>query len=551
MTLPAMDVRLIHKVAEELFPTMQYYEATLLGDPFLSPHLETELALGEHYNVYMRPTTNGTTLTEAMLERINGRVDWLKCSFDSHLRHIYNNIRIGAEFEDTVRKLKRFAKARESMNPKPYFRLGIVLNSMNYVEFPEYFIWAHEELGVDDVEMMGINVDAHHIESLGIFDEGERVNKVLDQVVDLAFEKKYKLRLDFTRMPVAGGDRFVCQKRSAELQEMQKSIGFVPPRDFEKMSYAIQNPRARRICGPSGYIFSNNMRRQDVCEEFFNRPFIIDNGNVEACGNCNTYLAGNLKHQNFSEIWNNELYQDVRRAMYKGKIKVDWYPACNDCICMGVTYDRGRSDHRHVCFYRVTDTLANGEGRVSVGDTHGPVDWPGEYAEADYLKRIKEFQDYSVVTNQPGVVYLSDLVRQDSSVQKAGFGVDKMDTFTPLALSRTRYIKGLYAEAYAELVYQAPENAQAFKAVIGLFDAENEQRHIGGDAPGFAGEVRMKVLVNGKEAFCSDCITADKPGQAIEVPLKGGEMLTLITEQWDPKKPGPGWALWADAHFTV
>jgi MoaA/NifB/PqqE/SkfB family radical SAM enzyme len=378
LDMPAMDLRLIEKVAEELFPTLQYYETTLLGDPFLSPHLDDELRLAERYSVFMRPTTNGTTLTEANLDKVDGRMDWLKCSFDSHIRGIYNNIRIGARFENTVKKLKRFALRRESMTPKPYFRLGIVLNDLNLDTFPEYITWAHEELGVDDVEMMGLNVDRDHFESMSLFGSGPLVNQVLDQAIDLALNKKYKLRMDFTQMPVPGGDRFVCQRRSAELQKEQKSLGFIPPRDFARMSYVIQNPRNHWEINDLGFVWSNNMRRQDVCVEFFNRPFIIDNGNVEACGNCDTFLMGNMKKQKFSDIWNNELYQDVRLKMYGGEINVDWYPCCNDCICMGVTYDRGRSDHRHRTFYRVTKTLSQGEARQPVGDTHCPVDWPQE-----------------------------------------------------------------------------------------------------------------------------------------------------------------------------
>ena len=147
----------------------------------------------------MRPTTNGTTLTEANLDKVDGRMDWLKCSFDSHIRGLYNNIRIGARYENTVKKLKRFNKRRETMNPKPWFRMGIVLNDLNFETLPDYFLWAHEEMGVDDVEMMGLNVDRDHIESLQIFDKAAQVNKVLDKVIDLALTKKYRLRLDFTQ----------------------------------------------------------------------------------------------------------------------------------------------------------------------------------------------------------------------------------------------------------------------------------------------------------------------------------------------------------------
>ena len=118
------------------------------------------------------PRPNGTTLTEANLDKIDGRMDWLKCSFDSHIRGVYNFIRIGARFENTVKKLKRFNKRREQMNPVPYFRVGFVLNDLNVDELPDYLVWCHEELGVDDVEVMGLNVNDNHMEPLSVFGQG-------------------------------------------------------------------------------------------------------------------------------------------------------------------------------------------------------------------------------------------------------------------------------------------------------------------------------------------------------------------------------------------
>lgn len=548
LDMPVMDVRLIEKVAEELFPTLQYYETTLLGDPFLSPNLDLELKLAERYNVYMRPTTNGTTLTEGNLEKVDGRMDWLKCSFDSHIRGLYNNIRIGARFENTVKKLKRFAKRRETMNPRPYFRLGIVLNDLNVETLPEYIVWAHEELGVDDVEMMGLNVDRDHIESLQIFDKAPLVNKVLDKAIDIALTKKYKLRMDFTQMPEPGGDRFVCQKRSAELVELQKPMGYVQARDFEKMSYVIRNPRNAWETNDLGYVWSNNMRRQDVCVEFFNRPFVIDNGSVEACGNCNTFLVGNLKRQNFAEIWNNELYQDIRRKMYGGVIKKDWYPACNDCICMGVTYDRGRSDHRHKSFYRVTTTQAKGEGRVPVGPTHAPVDWPHDFSVEECQRRVEEFKDYVVVPAREGGVYLSDLELEPSTSAGLGFGVDKVNVFTPLAMGRKRYIKGFMTESGARLAYRVPTESALFKAEVGLFDAGNSERRILRDRAGAQGKVQLLVLLDGKEAYDSGVLDATMPPREVRVELNGAQKIELLVNAVDGRTEY-SWAVWGDARF--
>lgn len=548
MNAPYMDLRLIEKVAEELFPTLQYYETTLLGDPFLAPYLDDELRLAGEYGVYMRPTTNGTTVTERNIEKVDGRMDWLKCSFDSHIRGLYNAIRIGAEYETTVKRLKTFARLREQMNPVPYFRIGLVMNDMNVDTISDYIRWANEELGVDDVEIMGVNIDADYVEPMALFDKADLVNRRLDEAIDLAIDKKYKLRLDFTRMPKPGTDRFVCQKRSAELMDLQKDMGFQPPRLFERMSYVIRNPRNRHEIGDCGFVWSNNMRRMDLCVEFFNRPFVLDNGNIEGCGNCDTFLLGNLKRQNFSEIWNGDLYQDVRRKMYHGTIKENWYEPCNDCICMGVTYDRGRSDHRNRSFYRMYSTEAAGAKKLDAGPSQQPVTWPSDFPLEAYQKRLAEFEPYPVQLAQYGNLYLSDMPLLQSSLDRsAAFAVDKINVWTPLALGGRRFPKGISYKGAGEVTYPVAPGATRFRAVIGLFDGGNVERHVLGEPAGSDARVEFSILLDGKVVYTSPEIDCRHLGLEIDVPIAGEQILTLKT-RWIGGDDD--WCVWCDPRFV-
>lgn len=549
MDQPYMDLRLIEKVAEELFPTLQYYETTLLGDPFLAPHLDDELRLAGQYNVYMRPTTNGTTVTEKNIAKVNGRMDWLKCSFDSHIRGIYNAIRIGAEYETTVKRLKTFNRLREQMDPVPYFRMGLVLNDMNVDTLADYVAWCHEEMGVDDVEIMGINIDAPHVEPMALFDKAERVNRNLDAAIDLALDKKYKLRLDFTRMPYPGSDRFVCQKRSAELLDLQKDFGFLPPRLFDKMSYVIRNPRNRHEIGDLGPVWSNNMRRMDRCLEFFNRPFVLDNGNVEGCGNCDTFLLGNLKVQNFSDIWNGELYMDVRRRMFEGKIKEDWYEPCNDCICMGVTYDRGRSDHRSRSFYRIYTSEQAGGLKIAAAQSHAPLAWETEISLEKYRERITAFADYELCNPTAGALYLSDVPILGKTLEpEMPLAMNKVDVWTPLAIGNRRYAKGVFYEGMASITFPIISGFTNFQATVGLFDGGNPDRRIGEDRPGPAGRVTFEILLDDVVVVTTPEVDGASPGLVVDLRLDGHKTITLKSI---PVEPDHAWSVWCDARFCV
>ena len=390
MTMGCMSLDHIKKIADELFPTLQFYEATLLGDPFLSPNFDEEMKLCRQYNVYFRPTTNASLLTEEKLEQVDGVMDWFKCSFDSHIRSVYNYIKIGVRYEKVVEKLKMFAEKRYEMSPVPYFRMGFVLTDLNMEHLPEYMIWCRDELGVDDIEVMGLNVDHYHIEAMGVFDEPDRVNECLERAIQTALDRKIRLTLPFLRIPgegATGEERYVSGRRARELEKQQEGMGFIAPEAFDRMSYVMRNPRNYWNFGDVGYVWCHDFRRKDLCEEFFNRPFVIWNGNVEACGNCNTFNMGNVFHKPFREIWNCDLYQEVRRRMYEGEVD-SWFRPCHDCICMHVTYDRATSDHRFVSFYRVVDTEGRELPKEEADCYHIPPPAPS------FAERLKPLREY-------------------------------------------------------------------------------------------------------------------------------------------------------------
>ncbi len=541
--LHLMDIRLLYKIAEELFPSVQFYE----NDIFISPHLETELQLCDHYNVFVRPVTQACSLTESALEKLAGRMDFIRCDYTSQLRDLGEAIHADARFEQAGGMLQKLARLRETMEPKPYFRLGTVLNNLNYASFPDFFCWAHETLGVDDVEITGFSLDTSVYS--GNCEVVHALNTMLSQVVRLATDKKYKLRTSVLQLQVPDEDLGRYRTICSNLQIQQKRPGFVAPRDMEKMSYIVQNPRNQQDYGPYGFVFSNELKRKDICTDAFTTPHITPNGNVEACGNCNTMLLGNLKLLNFSEIWNNYIYNDIRRVMFEEHLYAGWYPACNNCCRIGASHDCN-SVSGVANAYRITDILEHGKNRLSVEETQGRIDWPNDYPAADFHKRIEEFQFYPVVLPKNNAIYLSDLAPFNEPVKLRGFGTDKLDTFTPIALSKKRYIKGLYTEAYCMVTYQAPKGAKSFEAVIGLFDAENPQRHIQHDYQGLEGEAVFKVLVNGKEIFCSGCLTATSPGKSVSIPIGSGDTVTLVADHCAPAKTGGDWAVWADAHFS-
>ena len=72
--------------------------------------------------------TNGTVMDEELAERIvKSGLDRIIFSLDSITKKIYEKIRVNANFEDTVKKVKTFYKTRERLNSyKPVIRISMV-----------------------------------------------------------------------------------------------------------------------------------------------------------------------------------------------------------------------------------------------------------------------------------------------------------------------------------------------------------------------------------------------------------------------------------------
>ena len=336
MNLPEWDWDDVARFADELFPTMQFTESTLLGEPFLDKRFERLMALHRRYGVYWRPTTNGSLLTEDKLEAIGGVVDRLKCSFDAHNRETYQKLYLNDNFNKVVENLRRFSAARQSMDPYPWFRVGLVLMRSNLFSLKQYCDFAFNELGVNDVEIMALNYANDCMLDEFYWDIADEVNREIEALIEYCIAKKYRLRLAFARMPRRDGkySDTTSRERSRRLAQEQ------PPADnagYEKYSECVRSDdlAVGKECLADGYVWTNDMRQSRITAddgtpiamcEYFTRPFFKpptierDGKNwikVESCGSCSTYVFGNFKEQKFADIYNNELNQTVREFMYR------------------------------------------------------------------------------------------------------------------------------------------------------------------------------------------------------------------------------------------
>lgn len=112
-----------------------------LGEPLMNPHLVEMITYAKKRGVVdVMFNTNATLLTERISKKlIASGLDKLFFSFDSPNREHYNEIRINAEYDKTLRNIKRFMKLRDEMGSvKPFTRVSMVRMQENEHEWLEF-----------------------------------------------------------------------------------------------------------------------------------------------------------------------------------------------------------------------------------------------------------------------------------------------------------------------------------------------------------------------------------------------------------------------------
>jgi len=112
-----------------------------LGEPLMNPRLAEMIEYAKAKGVVdVMFNTNAALLTERIARRlIQSGLDKLFFSFDSPYREHYNQIRINADYDKTLRNIKRFMQIREELGSvKPFTRVSMVRMKENEEEWQAF-----------------------------------------------------------------------------------------------------------------------------------------------------------------------------------------------------------------------------------------------------------------------------------------------------------------------------------------------------------------------------------------------------------------------------
>jgi radical SAM protein with 4Fe4S-binding SPASM domain len=104
------------------------------GESLLHPKICDMIRYAHDNHIYTKLHTNGSLLTEDICHKIiRSGLDRLSFSFDGFKKETYEKIRVGGNFNETVKNIKKFLEIKKSLHSKTPFT---VIEVINFDELP-------------------------------------------------------------------------------------------------------------------------------------------------------------------------------------------------------------------------------------------------------------------------------------------------------------------------------------------------------------------------------------------------------------------------------
>lgn len=291
---------LFDAIAAQLFLHANYVQLSMFTEPFMTADFPDRLALIKQYGVpQSHIITNGTLLTARAAEKIvDAQIATVTISIDGGTKETYEQIRVGARFENVVRNVHLLRAVRDAHDSaRPAIRFNHVLSPWNIDHFDDFLTFA-ERMHPDQLDVRAVERMTPH--TGGEWNDPAFVAKVL------AIRPKF---LAFcARLGIA-------------------DAGYV-----------------RDQAGPVELLTPNGERM--TCRRPWDTVAIHANGDVSPCMAWSRAPIGNLARQSFEEIWTGPAAAALRREFDALRPGID---------CLFCTIKKGRPEPYDDFFYQMLE----------------------------------------------------------------------------------------------------------------------------------------------------------------------------------------------------
>ncbi len=292
---------LMEKIVDQVLPYAEWATLSCQYEPFMSAHFDEILEILRKSPCPLGMTTNATLLNERRARVLlqHPTIRGLSISFDGATKDTFEKIRVNARWEKVVANLERFAALRRELDPQGEFLLqfNTVLMRSTIHEFPA-FVELCAQFGARRIAAI------RYVPIQPGVDEG-----------------------------IPDWDTHIETLLHAKKLAHKHGIELLLPLDDPRLKLPDDTPAERGANEAAIGEFSN------FCEAPWRGLQIYPNGDVHPCLFYGEAF-GNLREQDFLEIWNSPRYQQLRRSLAKMQL----HPQCARCNPHG--YDNAEHKKR-------------------------------------------------------------------------------------------------------------------------------------------------------------------------------------------------------------
>jgi MoaA/NifB/PqqE/SkfB family radical SAM enzyme len=298
--------------------------------------------------------SNGTLLADRVIRRILPTLGRMVISFDGATRETFEAIRSGASYEKVVANVKSLVAAARELPPerRPVLGFSCTLMRRNIEELPRLVEFA-AELGIDFVYAAHVYAVTREMQDDSLARHPELAARCIREAADRAAA----LGFPFTVQPLgqieaamAAADALPDRFQRSVAEEDGHGAGLAgvsvnedrirewptapveggPPRS-EKEARRRAFPRPERSALPAAPTDPQNANGDPppiwTCDFLWKKVYVGREGAVYPCCVPGTPVVGNLQVDDFTELWNGDVYRAMRLAL----VRRDPVPVCKGC----------------------------------------------------------------------------------------------------------------------------------------------------------------------------------------------------------------------------
>lgn len=291
-----MDEEVYQKVVRELYPYAKTMQLSAFGEPLVTPKMDQKLDDLERYGLKLEMVSNGTL----MMKESRFREQLLKClelvtfSMDGATRATYNSVRTGAEYNEVVDNITKFADLRLALpaERRPKMNFNYILMRRTVAEAPKFVEMVHR-WGGDEIVF-------NHLVTFHPSLKGESLNycrAYANEWQDRTREVAAALGVKISIPP-----NFTSTEPPKEPPPQPVAVVEEEPKPQQEPP----KPAPQRACGPPPV----------KCWFLWRRVYIAPYGDVVPCCLAGMEAFGNLQKESFFDVWNGKKYQAYREHVF-------------------------------------------------------------------------------------------------------------------------------------------------------------------------------------------------------------------------------------------